>query len=92
MLYPIIIKNKKIEKNDFLAFLELNGVETRLFFPLLSQPIYKKLFGDIEYQFPIAKKLVENGFILGGNRYYTKNDLDYIVYLFDKYLKLIKLK
>ncbi len=91
MLYPIIIKHRSIDKNDFLLHLESNGVETRLFFPLLSQPIYKKIFGDIEHQFPIAKKLVDNGFIIGSNPFYTRKDIDYLQYLFKKYLTSINL-
>jgi len=72
MLYPVVIKNKNIDRDDLLLYLEANGIETRLFFPLLSQPIYKKLFGDIEKNYPVAKHLVERGFIIGSHRYVTE--------------------
>ena len=87
MLYPIIIKDQRIDKDEFLLYLEENGVETRLFFPLLSQPIYKKLFGDIEHQYPVAKQLVQNGFIIGSHPTFKNQDIDYLVYLFENYLK-----
>ncbi len=91
MLFPIIIKDERIEKEDFLLYLEENGVETRLFMPLLSQPIYKKIFGDIEDQFPVAKSLVENGFIIGSHPYLDLGDIKYVYQLFKKYLENEKL-
>lgn len=91
MLFPIVIKDTRIEKEDFLLFLEENGVETRLFMPLLSQPIYKKIFGDIEDQYPVAKDLVSRGFIIGSNPYLTLEDIKYVRSLFHKYLKNEKL-
>ena len=87
MLYPVVIKDDRIEKEDFLLYLEENGVETRLFMPLLSQPIYKKIFGDIENKYPIAKNLVSRGFIIGSNPYLSQNDIKYVRFLFHKYLK-----
>lgn len=93
MLYPIVITDDRIEKEDFLLFLETHGIETRLFFPLLSQPIYKKLFGDIEHKYPVAKKLVETGFIIGSHPYLTRKDIKYVQEIFRTYLinkKLIK--
>lgn len=86
MLFPIIIKNKKIDRNDFLLYLENNGIETRLFFPLLSQPVYKKLFGDIQDQYPVTEKLVKNGFIIGSHPTFTQSDIKYVHDLFKKYL------
>lgn len=91
MLFPIVIKDSRIEKEDFLLYLEENGVETRLFMPLLTQPIYKKIFGDIEDQFPVAKKLVANGFIIGSHPFLTHNDIKYLYQLFKKYLENEKL-
>ena len=87
MLFPIVIKDVRIDKNDFLLFLEKNGVETRQFFPLLSQPIYKKLFGDIEHLYPIAKKLVEDGFIIGSIPTFTQGDIKYVYKLFKQFIK-----
>lgn len=89
MLYPIVIKDQRIERNDFLLFLEENGVETRLFMPLLTQPIYKKIFGDIEEKYPIAKNLVKRGFIIGSHPYLTNADFKYLKLLFQKYLSKI---
>lgn len=91
MLFPIVILDDRIVKEDFLLFLEENGVETRLFMPLLSQPIYKKIFGDIEDEFLVAKRLVERGFIIGSHPSFSNLDIKYLHGLFKKYLKDAKL-
>ena len=87
MLYPIVILDDRIEKEDLLLYLEQNGVETRLFMPLLSQPIYKKIFGEIEDQYPTAKHLVERGFIIGSHPYLSNVDIRYVQNLFSKFLE-----
>ena len=87
MLFPIIIKDARIEKEDLLLFLEENNIETRLFMPLLSQPIYKKIFGDIESLYPIARELVSRGFIIGSHPYLSENDIKYVQNSFQTFLK-----
>lgn len=91
MLYPIIIKDERIDRDEFLLYLEENGVETRLFMPLLTQPIYKKIFGDIEQEFPVAKRCVERGFLVGCHRYTSLSDIRYLRSLFKKYLSDINI-
>lgn len=91
MLFPIIICDERIEKEDLLLFLEKHGVETRLFMPLLSQPVYKKLFGDIIVKFPVAQMLEDKGFIIGSHPYLTDNDIKYVQSLFGLFLKNAKL-
>ena len=86
MLFPIVIMDPQIDRDEFLLYLEENGVETRLFMPLLTQPIYKKIFGDIEDKFPVAKMLVERGFIIGSHPYLTRDQIKYLAGLFRNYL------
>jgi len=85
MLYPIVITNPSIKKMSLLIHLEQNGVETREFMPLLSQPIYKKIFGDIEKDYPVAQFLVKNGFIIGCHPYLKKADIDYLGKVFNSF-------
>jgi dTDP-4-amino-4,6-dideoxygalactose transaminase len=87
MLYPILIKNPKIDRHDLLMYLEKRGIETRLFFPLLSQPVYIKLFGDIEYRYPVAQHVVKNGFIIGSHESYSSDDILYVADVIREYLK-----
>ena len=91
MLYPIVIKDKRVERDDFLLYLEENGLETRLFMPLLNQPIYKKMLGDLENLYPVAKYLVERGFIIGSHPYLTSKDIAYVRFVFNNYLKNVGL-
>ncbi len=91
MLFPIVICDERIEKEDFLLFLEEHGVETRLFMPLLSQPVYKKIFGDIINKYPVAQMLEDRGFIIGSHPYLTGDDIKYVQSLFELYLKNAKL-
>lgn len=85
MFYPIIIKNSKIKRNDLTFFLEDNLIETRYLLPLLDQPIYRNLFGDIQKKYPISKYIAENGFYVGCHTGLSKKDLDYIIFVFHKF-------
>lgn len=89
MLYPIIITNKKISRNKLVEHLEANGIETRYLMPLLNQPVYKKLFGNIENDYPVAKFLNKNGFIIGCHQDLNIDELNYIVETFDRFFKEI---
>lgn len=87
MLYPILITDPKIDREDLVNFLEIAGIETRYLMPLLNQPIYKQLFGDIEDQYPVAKFLNKNGFIIGCHQDLSKGKLGYIVGVFNKFFQ-----
>lgn len=87
--FPIVIKDKKIKRSKLLTYLEKNGIETRYMMPLLNQPIYKKIFGNIENQYPIAKYINQNGFYIGCHPGLKKDDLDYIFYSFETYFKTL---
>ena len=81
MMFPIVIKkDSRINKKDFVFFLEENNIETRDMLPLTNQPIYKKMFGDeIEDKYPVAKWINNNGFYIGCHQKISKKELDYIV-------------
>ena len=87
MLYPIVIKDKRINKEELLLELEQNNIETRLFFPILNQPIYKDIVGNIEKNYPIAKMLSDQGFIIGSHPYISSSDIKYIYSIIKNFLK-----
>ena len=87
MLYPIVIVSDEISREKIIAHLETNGIETRYLMPLLNQPLYIKLFGNLESKYPIAKKLNNNGFIIGCHEDLTKKELEYIVSTFGKFFE-----
>ncbi len=80
MMYPIVIKkNAPFERDDLTHWLEHENIETRPMMPLLNQPLYKQLFGDIEHQFPIAEWINHYGFYVGCHHGLTRDHLDKIV-------------
>ncbi len=77
MLYGLVLRGE--DKTPLVNYLEDHGVETRDMLPLLNQPVYKKLFGDIEAKFPVAQSLNRSGFYIGCHQYMTADDADYVI-------------
>ncbi len=86
MFYPIVVKDP-VDRNDLVNFLEKNLIETRYLLPLLNQPVYKKLFGDIEYKYPVSEKLNKNAFYIGCHMGITQKELDYMIKKFHAYFR-----
>lgn len=86
MMFPIIVKDPRITRADLITYLEKNGVETRYLMPLLSQPFKIKLLGNIENEYPVAKWVTSNGFYVGCHQNLTKEDLKYLVKVFEGFL------
>jgi len=84
MMYPIVIKND-IERDDLLLFLEKNGIETRYLLPLLSQPIYRRLFPGQDNENPVAQHLSSHGFFIGMHQGLSESDIEYVADIFKKY-------
>ena len=83
MLFPIVLKDRP--KKKLIDFLEENLIETRDLMPLLNQPIYKKIFGDIEDKYPVAKHLTQSAFYIGCHQYLTEDEKAYIVDKFHEF-------
>lgn len=89
--FPIVIKDKKISRDKLILFLEKHGIETRYMMPLLNQPIYKEIFGkNIESHYPVAKHINNCGFYIGCFPELEKEDLDYVINIFKKALKIFQ--
>lgn len=86
MFYPIVVKDPH-SRNDLVNYLEKNLIETRYLLPLLNQPVYKKLFGDIEYKYPVSKKLNNNAFYVGCHMGIKQKELDYMIKKFHTYFR-----
>jgi len=83
MLYGIVMKSE--EKTKLVNYLEELNIETRDLLPLINQPIYKSLYGDIEKDFPVAKKINHSGFYIGCHSYMTDSEVDFIIQAFKSY-------
>lgn len=78
MMFPILLRpNSGKDRNEFIRFLESKNIETRPMLPLLNQPIYKEIFGDIEKEYPNAEYINRNGFYIGCHHGLTEAELQY---------------
>ena len=84
MVYPLVIMDKKIRRDDLLLYLEKKGIETRYLLPLINQPVYKHMKIPLK-EFPIASLLNNYGFYIGCHQALKKDDLDFIVTSFFEY-------
>lgn len=77
MMYPMVLRGQP--KGDLVNYLEERKVETRDMLPLLNQPIYQKIFGDMEKDYPVARWIDESGFYVGCHPYLKTEEMEYIV-------------
>lgn len=84
MMYPMVLIDT-VDRDHFLLYLERHGIETRYLFPLLEQPIYKKLFPGEAEKFPVAQKLSKHGFFIGMHQGLTLDDMDYVSKVIHEY-------
>ncbi|MDA2922366.1 DegT/DnrJ/EryC1/StrS family aminotransferase [Patescibacteria group bacterium AH-259-L07] len=84
LAFPIVMKDKLLERSKLLTHLEKHGIETRYMMPLLNQPIYKEIFGNLEPRYPVARYINKAGFYIACHHNLTKDDLDYILAIFEQ--------
>jgi len=85
MMYPIVLREEN--KDEIVNFLEANSVETRDMMPLTNQPVYHRLLGWEEDDYPVAKWINHNGFYIGCHQELMEADLDYMAELFERYFR-----
>ena len=86
MMYPMVV-TPGINRDNLLMYLETHGIETRYLFPLLSQPIYRKLFPGLASEYPVAKYLSEQGFFIGMHQGLSKEDIMYVSDVIHRYFE-----
>ena len=88
MMYPIVVKKEaSFTREDITHFLEAKNIETRPMLPLLNQPVYQELFGDIEKEYPVAEWIDHNGFYVGCHHGLTQKELDVIADAIHEFLR-----
>ena len=85
MMYPMLLHNG--DRDKLLMYLEQNGIETRYLFPLLSQPIYQKMFPGEAEKYPVAQHLAKQGFFIGMHQGLTPEDMQYISDVMHEYFR-----
>lgn len=84
MLFPIVLREG--DKRELVNHLESNGIETRDLLPLLNQPIYRNLFGDLGPHYPVAEWLNRCGFYIGCHQYLTEASVDHVANTIDGFV------
>ena len=90
MMFPITVINEKVDTTELVNWLESWNIETRPLLPLLNQPIYQKMFGDLEPKYPIATFIRKNGFYIGCHPQLKDSDINYIISVFNEFFKINK--
>ena len=83
MLFGVVLR--KESKKEFVNYLENLNIETRDMLPLLNQPIYNQLYGNLEDQYPVAKWINNSGFYIGCHSYMTDQEVMFIIEAFRNY-------
>jgi dTDP-4-amino-4,6-dideoxygalactose transaminase len=85
MMFPIVLRDAP--KVELVNFLEQHGIETRDMLPVTSQPVYQRLLGWREDDYPVAKWINRSGFYVGCHQDLTALDLEYMGEIFDRYFR-----
>lgn len=83
MFYPLVLLEGS--RDRLVRHLEERGVETRYLLPLINQPIYRKLFGDLDRDYPVAARLNGSAFYVGCHPAITDDDVDYMIEAFHEF-------
>ncbi|PIT83945.1 hypothetical protein COU37_05685 [Candidatus Micrarchaeota archaeon CG10_big_fil_rev_8_21_14_0_10_45_29] len=86
MFYPLVCKGGA-DREKLTLFLEEAGIETRHLLPLINQPIYIKLFGELEGKYPVAANLNKNAFYIGCHQHLGKKEIEHVVKTLHKFFK-----
>lgn len=87
MMFPILPREGSgIIRGDIVRYLEAHNIETRPMLPLLNQPVYQELFGNLEDKYPVAKYIARNGFYIGCHHGLQEEDLRYEIEVIGAYL------
>jgi perosamine synthetase len=85
MFFPLVVRDASISRDRLVDHLERSGVETRHLLPLINQPVYRRLFGDLDAHYPIAARLNETAFYVGCQPELSNDDVDYVVSRFHSF-------
>ena len=90
LAFPLIIKNKKIKRQDLQIFLEKKNIQTRTIFTgnILRQPVMKKKkYSKHKKAEIVSDDVMKNGILIGCHSGLTKTNLEYICKSFNLFLK-----
>ena len=83
MLYGIV--TKRDIKHKLVHFLENLNIETRDLLPLINQPVYQKMFGNLDAEYPVAHWLNNNGFYIGCHSFLSDDEVSFVIEAFREF-------
>jgi perosamine synthetase len=79
MFFPLVLRRDSDSRSGLIHRLEERGIETRYLLPLINQPAYRAMFGNLDNEYPVAARLNEYAFYVGCHPEMSDADADYIV-------------
>jgi dTDP-4-amino-4,6-dideoxygalactose transaminase len=83
MMFPVVLRDAT--KTALVDYLEAHGIETRDMLPLVNQPVYRRLLGTREEDYPVAKWVNESGFYVGCHQDLSDPEIDYVAAKFQDF-------
>jgi perosamine synthetase len=82
-LYGLVLRDES--KKRLVNHLESLNIETRDLLPLVNQPIYRRMFGNLEERYPVARWINESGFYIGCHYYMKDEEVEFVVQAFQEF-------
>ncbi len=79
MFFPLVVTDPSLSRASAIQFLEERGVETRYLLPLINQPVYRAMFGNLDAEYPVAARLNDTAFYVGCHPEMSDDDADYVI-------------
>jgi dTDP-4-amino-4,6-dideoxygalactose transaminase len=87
MFYALTILDECVKRDDLIRFLEDNSIETRYLLPLINQPVYREIFGNLDEEFPVAARLNQNAFYIGCHPDLNDEEAEYVIEKFHEFFR-----
>lgn len=78
MMFPVVVKDPRVSRDELINFLEQHNIETRMMLPLINQPFVVRTYGDLGSKLPAGDYINKNGFYIGCHPGMTAEDIAYI--------------
>jgi dTDP-4-amino-4,6-dideoxygalactose transaminase len=89
MFYPLVVRDAKISRDRLVRHLEDRSIETRYLLPLINQPLYRRLFGNMDDRYPVAARLNRDAFYIGCHPEMSDEDVEYVIASFDEFFRSV---
>ena len=87
MFYPLVIRDPAVSRDRLVQHLEDRAIETRPLLPLINQPIYRHMFGNLDQRYAVAARLNRDAFYIGCHPEMGDDDVDYVIDVFHRFFQ-----